>query len=186
MNTSNSTSAASTSSSNNVNPVVAYLNIVPIIFGVIGNTASFLIFRFHPAFREMPTMVFLSFVAVSDTIALFEWNLEHFTQLVFNVTISNSNLIYCKLFTFAQYASLQTSALTLSVMCIDRYVTVMAMPGSFLHRLPFRTNRSAFIWSCGVICFTILLNLHITIFSGRVLLIIFLNFLLIKIKKSIY
>lgn len=151
---------------NYVNPFVSHFNIVPIILGVIGNTVSFIIFRCHTSFRTMPTMMFLSFVAVSDTIALFEWNLEHFVLLVFKYDIANVNLIYCKLFTFAQYASLQTSALILSVMCIDRYVTVMAMPGSFLHLLPFRTNKWAFIWSCSVVLFTIILNFHILIFNG--------------------
>lgn len=144
----------------------AEFNLVIICLGVIGNTVSFVIFRFHPSFCKMPSMVYLSFVAVTDTIALFEWNLDHFTLLMYKLEISSINLVVCRIYTFAQYASLQASALVLSIMCIDRYVTVMAIPGSFLHKLPFRTNRSAFIWSCGVILFTILLNFHILLFCG--------------------
>ena len=150
-----------------IHPLLSHFPLVPIILGVVCNTVSFLIFRLHPSFKRMSSMVFLSFVAVTDTIALFEWNLEHFTFMVYNIRISAANLVYCRLYTFAQYASLLSSSLVLIVMCIDRYVTVMALPGSFLHKLPFRTNRCAFFWSTGMIAFVILLNLHILIYLGK-------------------
>lgn len=163
----NSTSTSSTPAESTRVKFGAEFNLLIIVLGLIGNITSFAIFRFHPSFKKMPSMVFLSFVAVSDTIALFEWNLNHFTLLVYDLELSSINLAYCRIYTFVQYASLQTSALILSIMCIDRYVTVMAMPGSFLHKLPFRSNRNAVLWSCGVILFTILLNLHILIYCGN-------------------
>lgn len=157
----------STKTDRYVNPFVSHFNLITIFLGVTGNTISFIIFRFHPTFKKMPSMVFLSFVAVSDTIALFEWNLNHFTILAYNIDIQQTNIVYCRLFNFAQYTSLQTSALILSFMCIDRYITVVAMPGSFLSKLPFRTNRTAFFWSSGIVLFEVCLNFHLLLFQGR-------------------
>ena len=150
-----------------ISPFISHLNLVTISLGLIGNTICFIIFRFHSSFKKMPSMVFLSFVAVSDTIALFEWNLNHFTYLAFDLDLPGINLAICRLLDFTQYCTLQTSALILSVMCIDRYITVVAMPGSFLHKLPFRTNRTAFCWSSGIVLFTICLNFHMLLFLGR-------------------
>ena len=174
MNFSENSSTASNSSneSEHVNAFIAHFNLIPICLGLVGNTICFLIFRFHSSFNKMPSMMFLSFVAVTDTIALFEWNLNHFTVLVYGVDISISTLGYCKIYTFTQYVVIQSSALILSVMCIDRYVTVVSMPGSFMSKLPFRTNRTAFFWSLGIVIFTILLNFHLIVFLGKILFLI--------------
>ena len=146
---------------------VAYFSIFIIGLGLAGNTASFMVFRFHPSFKTMSSMVFLSFVAVSDTIALFEWNLSHFTTLVYGFDIMTSSLTAARVLLFLQCTCLQISALTLSVMCVDRYVTVMAIPGSFLHKLPFRTVKSAFYWSLGIILFCVFLNGHLLFTVGN-------------------
>lgn len=150
------------------NLIVSYLNLIIIGLGVIGNTVSFFIFRFHSSFKKMPSMVFLSFVAVTDTIALFEWNLDHYFQLVHRIDILSISLFLCRFLDFVQYSSLQASALIMSVMCVDRYVTVMAMPGSFLQKLPFRTIKSAIIWSSGVVLFCCFLNLYLVFHVGMI------------------
>ena len=166
----NHTENSSNSSNNSeyINTFIAHFNLIPICLGLVGNTICFLIFRFHPSFNKMPSMMFLSFVAVTDTIALFEWNLNHFTILVYAIDISIGSLAFCKIYTFTQYVVLQSSALILSMMCIDRYVTVVSMPGSFMSKLPFRTNRTAFFWSLGIVIFTILLNFHLILFLGKI------------------
>lgn len=145
----------------------AYLSIFIIAIGVFGNTLSFLVFRFHHAFKSMPSMIYLSIVAVSDTIALFEWNISHFIYLLFGFDVTTTNLALCRLLNFLQFTSLQVSALTLSIMCVDRYVTVMSLPGSFLSRLPLRTIKSALVWSLGIIVFCCLLNGHIIFTTGN-------------------
>lgn len=168
MNNNISDNSSSTSASSYINRFIAHFNLITIALGVVGNTVSFLIFRFHPSFKRMPSMVYLSFVAVTDTIALFEWNLNHFTVLTYKFDLpERTNIAFCRIFSFAQYFSLQSSALILSVMCIDRYLTVVALPGSFLHKLPFRTNTTAVIWSVGIIMFTIGLNFHILLYCGK-------------------
>lgn len=146
--------------------LVAHFNLITIGLGLFGNTICFIIFRFHPSFKRMASMVFLSFVAITDTTALFEWNLDHFTQLVYNVDLPGTSLPNCRVYIFAQYSSLQASALTLSVMCIDRYITIVAMPGSMLYKLPFRTIKTAFFWSLGILIFVICLNVQLLFTAG--------------------
>lgn len=143
---------------------IASLNVIILGLGVVGNATSFLVFRFHHSFKTMPSMVFLSFVAVTDTCALFEWNLSHFVDVVFQTDLQL--ITGCRFFYFAQYSSFQSSGLLLSAMCIDRYVTVMALPGSFLHRLPFRTAKTAFVWSSAIVSFCVLLNFHLLFTDG--------------------
>ena len=172
MNNSTNNSVISVSNSDSrIPPLTVFigcLNLIIIGLGLVGNTTSFLIFRFHQSFKTMPSMVYLSFVAVTDTIALFEWSLNHFRQLVYGLDLVA--LSGCRYLEFLQYTSLQSSGMLLSVMCIDRFVTVMSMPGSFLHRLPFRTVKTAFIWSFAVVSFCFLLNFHLLFTSGKDLL----------------
>lgn len=167
--------------SDGVNVVVSHFGIVIICLGVVGNTITFLLFRFHPSFNTMPVMVFLSFVAVTDTLALFEWNLGHFLMFTMNFDLLNTSVLVCRLINFVQYTSLQSSALILSVMCLDRYVTVVSTPGSFLHRLPFRTIKTACFWSISVIVTTSAINFHILLQCGILFLFYFILF-----DKNIY
>lgn len=147
--------------------LVAYLSIVIIVFGTVGNMFSFLIFRFHSSFRKFPSMVLLSSVAITDTLALYSWNLNHYSNLLWGIDILFTTLAGCRFFNFLQYTSMQISALTLSIVCIDRYVTVMAMPGSFLRKLPFRTFKTSFSWSIGIVVFCVLLNSHLFFTAGK-------------------
>ena len=150
---------------NVISPFLAYINLAIIVLGLFGNSLCFIIFRCSSSFRNMPSMVYLSFVAVFDTLALFEWNLNHFLTL-FHIEISSISIPICRIYTFMQYTSLQASALIMSAMCVDRYVTVASLPGSLLYRLPFRTNRTAFIWSTAIVLFTFLLNSQILFSLG--------------------
>ena len=147
--------------------LVGYFSLLIIVLGVVGNTISFIVFRFHPSFKTMPSMVYLSFVAVTDTIALFEWNLNHFTFIIYQFDITKVNVLTCRLSDFFQFSSMQISALALSAMCVDRYVTVMTIPGSLLSKLPFRTVKTAFFWCSGIIIFCVLFNGHLLFTVGN-------------------
>ena len=166
MNISGNFSTDEIRSNNVLSPLLAYINLAIIVLGLVGNSLCFFIFRCSSSFRNMPSMVYLSFVAVFDTLALFEWNLNHYTSSIFDIEISSISIPICRIYTFMQYTSLQASALIMSAMCIDRYITVASLPGSFLYRLPFRTNRTAFIWSTAIVLFTILLNSQILFSLG--------------------
>jgi hypothetical protein len=146
--------------------LVSYLGPIIIVNGVVGNTAAFMYFRFNEELRKMACFVYLSFVAIIDTLSLFIWNLDHFLLPNFNFAIEGLNLFCCRFFTFIQYFSLQSGGLILCMVCIDRYVMVSAMPGSFLSKLPFRTKKSAFYWSWLIVILTFVLNIHLLILNG--------------------
>ena len=140
--------------------------LVIIVIGLIGNTISFFVFTFDEKMKTINSMIYLSFISITDTLSLFVWNLNHFLFPHFKIQIEFLSLFNCKLFVFLQYFSLQCSGLLLSMLTIDRYFTVATLPGNFISKLPFRTRRNSFIWSL-IITFSIfILNIHITILNG--------------------
>lgn len=160
----------------NFSSVISVLPLVTIVLGITGNLACVFIFRFSRQFSKIPSMVFLSFVAVFDTISLFEWNLDHFLVPNFGIRLEFMNTFNCKFIVFIQVYSLQASAFLLSIMAIDRYVTISSIPGSIYSRLPFSTIKSSFIWSVIISVSLFLLNCHILIFNG--------NYIKIREKNS--
>lgn len=143
--------------------LLTYLPLVLISISILGNAISFAIFRFHSKFKSNSTMVYLSFVSITDTLSLFGWELDHYLNFHHYMSIFTINKIICKLSWFNQFFSLQSSAMLLSMMCIDRSIHVLSMPGSKISRLPFRTAKSAFCWSLLVIFTISLINSHILI-----------------------
>ncbi|CAF0980247.1 unnamed protein product [Brachionus calyciflorus] len=147
--------------------IVSYLPLIIIVIGVIGNTSCFYIFRFTKEFKQISSMVFLSFVALTDTASLFVWNLNHYIQPNFNTRIEFLSDFSCKFSIFLQYFSLQATGNLLSIMCVDRFITIMSTPGSIYSRLPFSTVKSSYIWSLIILTILFLLNSHILIFNGN-------------------
>lgn len=151
---------------NQILRVVAHLPILTIVMALVGNSAAFLIFRLTDEMKNMSSMVYLSFVAVTDTMTLFLWNLDHYLVTIHGFQLEHLSVFNCKLLVFIQYSSQQMSGLLLSMICIDRYFTIIATPGSFVSRLPFGTVKSALIWSTSIVLFLALLNMHILILNG--------------------
>lgn len=148
------------------NLVVAYLSLSIIFVGIVFNTACFFIFRFNKELNKMSSSVYLSYCSITDTLSLFDWNLDHFLSPVFNTGVENPSLFACRFFSFIQYFSLQSSAWLLSFTCIDRFFSVASVPGSFMSRLPFSTTKSANIWSLIILAFMFVLNLQLLILNG--------------------
>lgn len=146
--------------------LISYLPWLPIFLGLIGNSLCFLIFRFSKEFNKIPSMVYLSFIAIFDTLSLFEWNLNHFLRPNFNFEIEFISLFNCKFLVFLQYYSLQCSGVLLSIMSIDRFFTVILTPANFINKLPFSTVKSAYIWCILISCTLFILNSHILILNG--------------------
>ena len=146
---------------------VSYLPHPIILLGLFGNTACFLIFRLSKEFNQIPSMVYLSFIAILDTLSLFEWNLNHFLSPNFNIELEYLNVFNCKFFIFIQVFSFHCSANLLSIMCIDRFVTINSMPGSLFSRLPFSTVKSSYIWSISLLVFFFIFNSHLLILNGN-------------------
>ncbi|RNA14003.1 G-coupled receptor -like protein [Brachionus plicatilis] len=147
--------------------IVSYLPLIVIFLAITGNTACFFIFRFSKEFKNISSMVFLSFVAIFGILSQFIWNLNHFLQPNFDFRIEYVSDFTCKFFMFLQYFSLQAIGILLSIMCVDRFVTIMSTPGSIYSRLPFSTVKSSYIWSLSIIIILFLLNSHILIFNGN-------------------
>lgn len=156
--------------------IISILPLFVIFIGLFGNLTCFVIFRFSNQFNTIPSMVFLSFLAIFDTISLFEWNLNHFLGSNFGFRLEFLSLFNCKFFVFLQVYSLQVSGLLLSIMCIDRFVTVNSLPGSIYSRLPFSSKKSSYIWSSIIIVTMFILNCHILIFNG--------NFIQVRLKNQ--
>jgi hypothetical protein len=146
--------------------IISYFSLVIIGIGVVGNLNAFIVLRASRRLNKMSSMTYLSFVVVADTLSLFVWNLNHFIRPIIGTGYEMLEPIKCRIFTFIQYFGLQSSGLLLSMLCVDRYFSIAAMPGSFLSRLPFNTPRSALIWSTLIMSALFVINSHILIFNG--------------------
>ena len=146
--------------------IVSIFSIFIIVYALFGNTLALIIFQKHKELKQSSTIKYLSFISVLDTLSLFEWNLDNFLKPNFSFRIQYSSVIGCKLFTFVQYFSLQSSALILSLSTIDRYFCIIRKPGSFTSRLPFSTLKSAKYWSVLIIVFVALFNSPLLILNG--------------------
>ncbi len=60
--------------------------------------------------RKNKTFVFLRFLALTDLVALYFWNINHFTVVILNLDLQNYNIWLCKFGQFYQFSSLQISA----------------------------------------------------------------------------
>ncbi len=150
-----------------VHIILSHYPLIVILLGLIGNSVAFFIFRVNKEMLKLPSMSYLSFVAVTDTLSLFCWNLDHYLEVNHNMRIENINITVCRISVFIQYTSLQTSALILSVLCIDRYVSITSKPGSFRRTsLPFNSPRSALIWSFSILVLDCLFNCHVLFLAG--------------------
>jgi len=146
--------------------IISYIPLFIILMALVGNMICFAVFTFNKKLKEINSMVYLSFVSITDTLSLFVWNFDHFLEVNFKLKIEYLNLFNCKFFVFLQYFSLQCSAFLLCMLTIDRFITVATLPGSFMNKLPFRTRRNSFIWSIFIIITFAILNGHILILNG--------------------
>ena len=80
-----------------------------VIIGTIGNFFLFLI-CLKKKFRENPTFVFYLFMLIMDIVCQYLWNLSHFLETFYGFVIDELSPEWCKIGTFYQFVSLQTSA----------------------------------------------------------------------------
>lgn len=146
--------------------IISYFSASFILIGVVFNTLTFLIIISHKNLRKTTSMVYLLYISINYTLSLLEWNLDHFTKPQFGFYLVDLNIVACRLIPFFQYFSLQSNGFLLTISCIDRYITVISTPGSFASRLPFRTPKSAHLWSWGIMGFVFVLNSHVLVLNG--------------------
>ena len=137
------------------------------ILAIIGNSLAFVIFQTNKEMRKSSTITFLSFVAILDILSLLNWNLSAILNPNFSIKLENINSISCKILSFIQFFSFQSSAIILSCSTVDRYFTICKIPGSFASRLKlFSAPKSAKLWSFSIIAIVGLMNSHLLILNG--------------------
>ena len=94
------------------------------ILAIIGNSLAFLIFQTNKEMRKSSTITFLSFVAILDILSLLNWNLSAILMPNFSIELENINSISCKILSFIQFFSFQSSSIILSCSTVDRYFTI--------------------------------------------------------------
>lgn len=78
------------------------------LFGTIGNILVFLVCFFR--LRDQVTFIFIMFLAISDGVSLYEWNLTHFSDAFYTPNLLLDSVTKCRLLSYFQYSSLHTSA----------------------------------------------------------------------------
>ena len=87
--------------------ILGYFSLFLVISGAIGNTIIGLV---SIKSKSNSTFVLFRYLAFSDTLSLFFWNLNHYTESNFHINIQNINIYLCKIGSWIQFSSLQSSA----------------------------------------------------------------------------
>ena len=151
------------------------------VFGIIGNSITLIVLRRDGKLKEIIGLIYLSFISFTDTLSLFGWNLSLFHDNIYGGYIFSKPI--CNFVTFMQFFSLQSTGFLITFLCLDRYITVISKPGSFYSRLPFRTKKSALVWSLILIFTALTLNSHI-LFSKPKFNILFRNSSNLTLEKE--
>lgn len=146
--------------------VIEYFPFVIIALGLTGNLFTLVVLRTNKELQKQSSMIIFSFISILDFLSLFTWNLDSYFTLKYNFIYETKILAVCRIMVFLQYFGLQSSALLMSFISIDRFFTIISRPGSFVARLPFGKPRTAFIWSTSIVGFIFLLNSHFLFLGG--------------------
>jgi hypothetical protein len=92
-----------------LNILLSIYNATIAVLGTIGNLFCFIICT-RKRLRLIPTFIFMSFMVITDTFALYEWNLNNFFLTFFGSAIGDFSEASCKMTSFLQFFSSQTSA----------------------------------------------------------------------------
>ena len=101
--------------------IFGIVSLLLLIVGTIGNLFSLIICT-RKRLRAVPTFVFYSFMLVNDIISLYFWNLNHYMEQFHNFVFQKHSLWYCKIGTFIQIFTLESSSWILVLMSIERYL----------------------------------------------------------------
>jgi hypothetical protein len=90
--------------------ILGYYALVIAFLGLLGNITIFLV-----SFKAKSSSMFVlfCFLSLNDALSLYFWNLNHFVYSSFNLDLQNFNIYSCKIGSWIQFSSLQSSAWTL-------------------------------------------------------------------------
>ena len=102
----------------------AVIALVFIVFGTITNMLTFIICC-RKSLRCTPTFTFMSFIVISDTIALFGLNMDwYYYDGLFGIYLSDQNWFYCKIHFFIHFCPLKISAWLMVAMSLEGFLSV--------------------------------------------------------------
>lgn len=87
--------------------IFGILSIILLVVSTFGNLFSFYVCK---RIKKNSTFTFLTFLAISDLLTLYYWNLNNFLTQFTSVNLYLTNLWVCKIGNFVQFSSLQCSA----------------------------------------------------------------------------
>ena len=110
--------------------------------------------------RQQTTIYYMRAIAIFDILMLYGWNLDHYISSVYGLLLQKHSILLCKLLSFLNYFTAQSSAWLRVFMCFDRYLWL-----SRLHRTWFNQSKNVLrMILCVILVFT-LLNFHFILFA---------------------
>ena len=135
--------------------------IILIILGTIGNCIGFCI-CVRKRLQTITFFIFLSFIYIADTMALYLWCLNHFLEVFWNFRIEDLNVWTCRFGFFIQQFSLHWSSWLLVALTLDRYLSVKIKTWWIVY---FKSIQ-AVLASCIIGMILIILNSHLLVLNG--------------------
>lgn len=146
--------------------LLSYYALFLIIIGTLSNIISILI-MLRRSMRAHAYTMYLRILAISDTIILYQWNFDSFyryniSKPPFFLDLDMHSLVICRLLSFLAFFSLQFSAWLLSLVSIDRAMTLYSL--SWKNVMHKRKNIKISIAFIGILLFA--LNSHLLFLNG--------------------
>lgn len=154
---------------------LSYYALFLIVIGTICNLLSFYIMN-RKKMRKITSMRYLSALAISDLILLYQWNLNNFykynlSQPPFYLDLEKISLLTCRTISFFGFSTLQISAWILSFFTIDRlisaYPSLWKIKLFLKSKLKCKNKTTILITSIFIIIF--FLNSHILLYNGFII-----------------
>jgi hypothetical protein len=142
--------------------MIAYYPLFLVIIGTGFNLLTFIILcrsTFNNS-RRQATIYYMRAIAIFDILMLYGWNLDHYILNVYGILLQRYSIVLCKILSFLNYFSGQSSAWLRVFMCLDRYICL-----SHLHPIWFNQSKNVLITIICIITFFALFNFHIILFA---------------------
>jgi hypothetical protein len=110
-----------------VSSIVIYYPLFLVIAGTILNLLTFIVLcrSLFRNVRRHPAMHYMRTIAIFDIFMLYGWNLDHYLSGAHGFTLLTYSIISCKIFSFLNYFSAQSSAWLRVFICLDRYLSII-------------------------------------------------------------
>ena len=141
----------------------ASMAVVTIVLGSVGNVLSLLVMQ-RPAMRNTSTAVYLSALAVADTLTLYAGQVPLLVDYFHDINLAQLSEGTCKLEWFLVFTLGDAAVWLLLSLTVDRFIAVLFATKA----KAFCTRRRAVIVSVAVFALATFKNLHLLITRGLV------------------